>query len=414
MKIQKRFIAFLIVTCLGFCLCGCNSVAKGDVSGKEYTIPTTNDTENLAQQDEVEETTEHSAEQSNLYEVLSTNTEVGTMNFWNINAERQEQYSYSDGTYYLNKYGQNTSLSSMMPGKIVTINISNQTAALTQVQVSDEAWEYDDISKFSIDEQNNIITIADIKYYYGKNLSVFSEENTIELDEISDKDILRIQGIGREILSISVTTGHGTIQLDHTEIFEGGWLSLGTKMYLQITENMQIEVAEGTYLLSVANDGYGGSKEITVSRGEETKIDLDELKGEGPKYCEITFVVDVKDAALSIDGEKVDDTKPVQVRYGIHQLQIDAAGYDTWSKKLFVNSEEATIDVALDTEATTTSTETETSSSTSETSSATTSTATTSTTSTSSTTDTSASTQTYLDTLSNIISTLTGSSSSSD
>ena len=33
--------------------------------------------------------------------------------------------------------------------------------------------------------------------------------------------------------------------------------------------------------------------------------------------------------------------------YGIHSIQITADGYDTWSKRLYVNSPEAQIEIAL-------------------------------------------------------------------
>ena len=219
------------------------------------------------------------------------------------------------------------------------------------VQISDEAWEYDGVKRFSIQEDEKIFTIADTKYYYEDDLHVFSEEDMVRLSDIGENDILRVQGIGKQILTISITTGHGLIQLANTELFEGGWLSLSAKTYLKVTKDMQIEAAEGTYLLSVANDGYGDTKEITVKRGETTVVDLDELKGEGPKFCTVTFEVGVENAVMTLDGQVIDYTQPQQIRYGIHRLEIVAEGYETWSKRLYVNSEEATIQVAMTSDA---------------------------------------------------------------
>ena len=39
--------------------------------------------------------------------------------------------------------------------------------------------------------------------------------------------------------------------------------------------------------------------------------------------------------------------QPLQLQYGIHSIQITADGYDTWSKRLYVNSPEAQIEIAL-------------------------------------------------------------------
>ena len=43
----------------------------------------------------------------------------------------------------------------------------------------------------------------------------------------------------------------------------------------------------------------------------------------------------------------MDYSQPLQLQYGIHQLKVDAEGYETWSKRLFVNSEEAVLEVGL-------------------------------------------------------------------
>ena len=110
---------------------------------------------------------------------------------------------------------------------------------------------------------------------------------------------------------------------------------------------MQVEVPEGKYLVTVANDGYGGSREIEIPRNQTVSLNLDELKGEGPKMCRITFKVGVEGAVLYIDGKKADYSKPIDVRYGIHTIAVEAEGYDTITKKLVVNSAETEIEIAL-------------------------------------------------------------------
>ena len=84
-----------------------------------------------------------------------------------------------------------------------------------------------------------------------------------------------------------------------------------------------------------------------MTRGQETTLDLDTLKGEGPKFGNILFAVDVEGAILQIDGEIVDYSQPVDLQYGVHTLQVTADSYETYKKKLFVNSGEATIVIGL-------------------------------------------------------------------
>ena len=86
---------------------------------------------------------------------------------------------------------------------------------------------------------------------------------------------------------------------------------------------------------------------MEIARGETCTLDLDELKGEGPKTGSIIFYIDVEGATLSIDGDTVDYSAPVVLTYGVHTLHAEAAGYDDFDKKLFVNSAAANIDISL-------------------------------------------------------------------
>lgn len=332
----KHWLLALVIFTVFVALSGCGKKDDGPVSMKGYASGVEAATEEETQ-----------AEESSLYTVSGVDTTLSTMTFLNIDTGRYEQYSYTDGTIFKDRHGSLISAASMVPGKVVTLTLRDKDLILEKVEQSADAWEMDDIGKFSYNEEDKIFTIGDTKYSYDEELQVFSGDAAIELSTVTGQDTLRIQGIDRKVLSVSVTTGHGVIQLVNTQALEGGWLSLNHKNYYKITENMQLEVPEGTYELTVAGNGYGGSTEVAVTRNEQTSVDVDSIKGEDPKYCTLTFAVDVAGALMYIDGSQVDYTQPLQLQYGIHSIQITADGYDTWSKRLYVNSPEAQIEIAL-------------------------------------------------------------------
>ena len=332
----KHWLVALVIFTVFVALSGCGRKDDGPVSMKGYASGVEAATEEETQ-----------AEESSLYTVSGVDTTLSTMTFLNIDTGRYEQYSYTDGTIFKDRHGSLISAASMVPGKVVTLTLRDKDLILEKVEQSADAWEMDDIGKFSYNEEDKIFTIGDTKYSYDEELQVFSGDAAIELSAVTGQDTLRIQGIDRKVLSVSVTTGHGVIQLVNTQALEGGWLSLNHKNYYKITENMQLEVPEGTYELTVAGNGYGGSTEVAVTRNEQTSVDVDSIKGEDPKYCTLTFAVDVAGALMYIDGSQVDYTQPLQLQYGIHSIQITADGYDTWSKRLYVNSPEAQIEIAL-------------------------------------------------------------------
>lgn len=167
------------------------------------------------------------------------------------------------------------------------------------------------------------------------------------MTDLSDGDTLSVVGRDKNILAVRVTTAQGTLALSNTKLFEGSFLQLGTKIFAEITPDMEIQVPEGTYELRVANDGWGGSTEVTITRGETTNVDLDTLKGEGPSYGKVQFVIDAKDAVLSIDGKETDYEKPVKLTYGSHTITVYSSDYDTWKRNLYVNSEKSTVVINL-------------------------------------------------------------------
>lgn len=267
---------------------------------------------------------------------------------------KQYMYYYSVTTQFLDKYGNRATVSEFEPGRVITVGKKDVQGRLLQAQISDKVWEYPDVTRYSVDEERGVFTIADTNYSYDDNLFICSDGNRQKISDLTELDTLRVVGVGRKLLSIAVTTGHGELQLENTSIFEGSFIQIGSKIFSEITYNMSMELPEGTYVVAVANNGYGGSTEIEISPGRTTVLDLDTLKGEGPKTGNILFAVDVAGAVVQIDGTPVDYSQAVPIQYGVHTLTVMADSYDTYSKKLFVNSEKATIVIGLSAESQTT------------------------------------------------------------
>ncbi len=177
---------------------------------------------------------------------------------------------------------------------------------------------------------------------------MFSGDKRIQMTDLSDGDTLSVVGRDKNILAVRVTTAQGTLLHCPTpNCLKKVFLQLGTKIFAEITPDMEIQVPEGTYELRVANDGWGGSTEVTITRGETTNVDLDTLKGEESSYGKVQFVIDAKDAVLSIDGKETDYEKPVKLTYGSHTITVYSSDYDTWKRNLYVNSEKSTIVINL-------------------------------------------------------------------
>lgn len=338
---------------------GCGGGKEGEIVTGSYYNPALETKENETKD------TEKNTESTEEAEILPGKDEISRDMFLIMDNDMQSQclvleqivsgkqymYNYSVLTAFVDKYGNHTSTSAFEPGRVVSVTEKDEQGRALKVQLSDKVWEYPDVTRYSVDEEHGVFEIAGTNYFYDDRLYVNSDGQTLTLADLTDMDILRVAGVGKQILSVSVTTGHGELELLNTELFEGSFIQVGSNIFAEITPEMKMEIPEGTYTVAVANNGYGGDTEIEIERGGKVTLDLDTLKGEGPKYGKILFAVDVAGAVLRIDGKVVDYSDAVELQYGVHTLTVSAESYDTYSKKLYVNSKEATIVIGLTGEA---------------------------------------------------------------
>lgn len=341
---MRKLIYILVISILSMIMmAGCGQQTR-PVSTAQYYNPAK---ETAADTEEAEDAVVKTSIGTDLYLIIGNDMTNEQLNLKQLASGKQYLYVYSLSTDFLDKYGNSATTMDFEPGRVIHIGKKDGEGRLLQARIADEVWEYSDITKFSVDTERGIFKIADSKYSYDADLFVESNGEKIRLSDLNEKDEIRVVGIGTKILSVSVTTGQGTLELKNTSVFEGSFIQVGSKIFAQITHNMKLEIPEGTYTVTVANEGYGGSTEVEIARGETCTLDLDELKGEGPKTGSITFYIDVEGATLSIDGDTVDYSVPVVLTYGVHELHAEADGYDDFDKKLFVNSAAANIDISL-------------------------------------------------------------------
>ena len=114
---------------------------------------------------------------------------------------------------------------------------------------------------------------------------------------------------------------------------------------------MLLTVPEGEYEVYISHSGIEGTKQVSIKRNEETKLDVSDLKKEDLiKYGNLIITVDPSSAEVYIDGKRVDISRIIKASYGIHQLMVKAEGYDTIIQYIRVQDSSANIAVSLDEE----------------------------------------------------------------
>ncbi|MBQ6442821.1 MAG: PEGA domain-containing protein [Lachnospiraceae bacterium] len=352
---MKRRLCFVFIAIV-FLLAGCeektgavSAAAQTDQAAAQQSTETAGETASLtelpdtdADQNDIVKT----GAEGSLYLLLSTDTVNGLLHVRNIETGEEADAFYSGATVFSDKYGTMVSLAQIHCGDAVTLAFFD-SGILSDVQLTDQTWSEKDASDYTIDLDRMIFTLHGSNYRLKNDVPVYTDGKDTGLYSIQEGDRLNVTGLDRDILSMTIVTGTGTIELRNIGVFLDGWLNLDNAEYLKITENMEIPAAEGTHVLTVANDGWGDSTVVAVKRGQSVSVDLSALKGEGPKYCELRVLPDAEGATVYLDGKKMDPEQAEQVRYGLHALTITAEGYEDWQSRLLVNSPSAEIEISL-------------------------------------------------------------------
>lgn len=387
-KIMKLTCALIVLMLSMTMLGGCGE--NEPHFGKAKALPTSNSTENS-----------DSKVDNNICIIQELNMIEETITVYNTVTTRTLRYKYSLATQFLDKYGSESSSLNFTPGTAVVLGDKLKSNALSSIKMSDKTWTQTGVTNYTINKDAHKISIGSATYSYTDNICVYSGNESVSILSIGENDTLTIVGKDSGVLSIAVTTGHGYIQFVNTANFDGSMVQIGSYIFAKITPDLLTEVPEGSYDVTVANNGYGGTIKCDVKKGEITVIDLGNVERGGPKTCQLTFVVSMPGVTVYLDGNPVNANETLTVPYGVHNVKVTATGFNDWNKILYVNSASAKIAIDLSDESSTSnSTSGNNSSSTKKNS-----------TNTSNSSSSSSKDLDYLSTLSNMIGTLTGNKS---
>ncbi len=267
-----------------------------------------------------------------------------------INMDTGKQYTlYYDGTTYVkDKYEGPMTISQIKAGDIVDITFLKGKKKLASIQKSPKAWVYDSISNYDLAGANRTASIGSQTYSLPAGVVVLSDGRRMGTEEVVSQDEVTISGIDHKIYSVNVDRGHGYLRLKNDQPLLGGWIEVGNRVIRQITEDMLLTVPEGSYQVALDNNGIGCVKEITVERDKEVVLDVSDVEISEDKTGIILFEVTPESAKISVDGKPVEAGTAVELRYGIHQVVVEASGYDTLTKYIQVGSERAAISFTLE------------------------------------------------------------------
>jgi len=281
--------------------------------------------------------------------VLKIDKKKGEIRFREPDSGDEYILKIADSTIYEDSYGNPMVIDQLKAGDIVDIVVSVHSSDLASVKKNKEVFELPDITDYDISVKKKIFAYDDRNYKLLEGTVFLSGGEEAPYKNLKDGDVLTVRGIGNDIYTIMQTGGNGYVRIRGAESFKGGWVELAG-IIKPIDGEMLFTVPEGDYTVSISYQHFGGTKDVHVERGKETRVDVSDLKGDLLKTGKITFTFEPVEADpdIYVDGKRVDKTGPVELDYGVHTLNIKAEGYVPIHKYLSVGQPMANLAIIME------------------------------------------------------------------
>ena len=255
--------------------------------------------------------------------------------------------SYDNTSMIYDVRGTALSAALLEVGQIVDVKFLKSSKHITSLNVSSEAWTVEDTREHELVRGDGTAKVKGELYKIDPKTLVMADGNIALAEDVLSTDKVTVSGIGKDIYSVVVTSGHGYVSLssdtveDHSLV--GSWIELDNEVIYKISPNMLLSAPEGDYTLQILGNGAS-----YVSRNQETVVDTSNVNITKPKEGLVTFEIIPDTAEVFVDGEKVLTGVPQSIKYGYHNLKIIADGYKTQNKYLKIGTPNSVISLEME------------------------------------------------------------------
>lgn len=269
---------------------------------------------------------------------------------------------YHGGVTVSNLYGTEIGISGLSCGMVVEADYYADTGKLVSIAVSDAATVLRGINKFSVDLNRQKAVYKGTSCDMYSYATAFDGNKAIDVMEVHTEDQVTLYLFGGKLVSVVLELGHGYVRLDNQDSYIGGMVEVGYDVIVPVTDDMLLTVREGDYTLRINKNGYSGTKEVKVIKGQETKVSLGDI---AVPTGTATFDVTPEDAVVYVSGKKIDG-KVYTNLYGSYGIKVEADGYKSFNGSFKIDDSVKTFTIQLkkleddekDDDATTTDSET--------------------------------------------------------
>lgn len=308
---MRKNVLLLSLVLLLVIICGCGDSGKIKVYDNTETLP------------------EGHKETTMTAVVTRLNEDSDIIEFMDCYSGKCTELSYHGGVSIINTYGKDVGLSGLTCGSVVDVVYYYDTSRLVSISMNENVLNIDDVSKLSVDKANSKAVYKGKSYEMYDYAVAFDENEPLDIMEVNTEDKVTLSIFNGKLISIRVVEGHGYVRLYNHDTYIGGMVEVGNDVIVPVTGDMLVAVREGNYTLRISKNGYSDSKDITVIKGNETRVDIGSI---AIPTGTVTIYVTPSDAKVYIDNH-LDEDHVFTAAYGEYSLRIEADGYKTFRGK---------------------------------------------------------------------------------
>ncbi len=327
-------ILMIVFSCIFLLGCDSSSDSKKFSSGKEVGVLPTKETSST---DETKKTDDNYDEKETLI-VIEIDKDRSLIKFAVPKKEEYITLNYSGGTMIKNKYKEQLTINQLSLGSLVSVSYTKSTKKAVLIEYIDDYWDYKEVTNVSVSLDSKIIKVGQSLYKFSEDIVVISDNKVIDVSELNEFDVLTLWGIGNEVYSVLVEKGHGYVRFINDEYFIDGMAQIGSKIIKLVTKDMIILAPEGEYTFTISKGSRGGTKDIVVKSNQETVVNLIDLQGEIQKIGTLNLLITPDNAKVLINGKEVNKDDLITLPLGSHRILVSADGYETFAKKITIDS----------------------------------------------------------------------------
>lgn len=253
-----------------------------------------------------------------------------------------------------NEYGKSVDYTKLIIGDVVEIGYDEEYEALKYIYLKKDVVRYKELENFILGENNKYLKVDDTKYRLSEDTYIYNNGERITVYDLNEKDIINVNIIDKEVISVNILRGHGFINLTNFNNYIGNTLIINDEDACDIEEEMKVVVIEGDNTITIKTDKLKGSKVISVKRGQTVNVDVSKMRFEKKKEGKVTFEIEPKNARLYINGKSYYSRDNLVLDYGSYNYNVELAGYDSIVGKVIVDEATKIIKLQLQEKATAT------------------------------------------------------------